>query len=85
MANKIIHCESMNIIWRVVGGPQLVAQLVEWSIPTPEICASNPVIGKFYLLSTVFKRRKEKEWPIFLKKQDYLPMKSRVLTKLELR
>ena len=36
--------------WAVV-----VAQLVEWSLPTPEICSSNPVIRKFYLLLTIFK------------------------------
>ena len=29
----------------------VVAQLEERSLPTPEICGSNPVIGKFYLLS----------------------------------
>ena len=27
----------------------MVAQLVERSLPTPEICSSNPVIGNFYL------------------------------------
>ena len=26
-----------------------MAQLVEWSLPTPEICGPNPNIGKFYL------------------------------------
>ena len=42
----------------------VVAQLVERSLPTPEVCGSNPVIGKKYiedLLSTVLIRRKEKE------------------------
>ena len=29
---------------------EVVAQLVEWLLPTPEICGSNPDIGK--LLST---------------------------------
>ena len=33
-------------------------QLVERSLPTSEIGDSNPVIGKFYLLSTVLKRLK---------------------------
>jgi len=49
----------------------VVAQLVGWSLLTPEICGSNLVIGKIYnqcLLLTVFKRREEKnrgrEWPI---------------------
>ena len=39
-----------NISWPVV-----VAQLEEWSLPTPEIRGSNPVISKFDLLSTVLK------------------------------
>ena len=45
----------------------VVAQFVERSLPTPEIRGLNPVIGKFYLLSTVFKKlywkneNKEKE------------------------
>ena len=36
----------------------VVARVVEWSL---SICSSNPVIGKFYLLSTVLKRRKYKK------------------------
>ena len=39
----------------------VVAQLVEWSRPTPEVNGSNPAIGKRYiecLLSTVLKRQK---------------------------
>ena len=43
----------------------VVAQLVERSLPVPEVRGSNPVMGKFYiehlftcLLSTVLKRRK---------------------------
>ena len=43
----------------------VVAQLVERSLPIPEVRGSNPVIGKIYiehlftcLLSTVLKRRK---------------------------
>ena len=43
--------------WTVV-----VAQWVEWSPSTPEICGSNPVIGRILsnicLLSSVLKRRK---------------------------
>ena len=42
-----------------------VAQLVEWLLPTPEVCNSNPVNGFFYkkkplvyILSTVLKRQK---------------------------
>ena len=30
-------------------GAVVVAQLVEWSLPTLEIRGSNPNIGKFYL------------------------------------
>ena len=48
-----------NTTWAVV-----VAQLVERSLPTPEVCCSNPVIGKpyiTYLLSTVLKWRKIKK------------------------
>ena len=43
--------------WAVV-----VAQLEEqMRHPTPEVWGSNPIIGKFNLLSTVLKRRKLKE------------------------
>ena len=43
------------------NGTVLVAQLVERLLPTPDICSSNPVIGKLFItniLSTVLKRRK---------------------------
>ena len=33
----------------------VVDQLGEWLLPLPEIRGSNPVVGKFYLLSTVLK------------------------------
>ena len=46
----------------------VVAQLVEWSLPTPEVCGSNPVIGKdlyfllnICLLSTVYWKDEIKE------------------------
>ena len=50
----------------------VVAQLVERSLPTPDVRSSNPVISKFNSLSTVLKlyrkdKNKEKiglEWPI---------------------
>ena len=50
----------------------VLAELAERSLPTPEVCGSNSIIGKIYieycLLSTVMKRRKEDqrglEWPI---------------------
>ena len=41
-----------------------MAQLVERSLPTPNVRGSNPVIGKIdieHFLSTVLKRRKEKK------------------------
>ena len=31
----------------------VVAQLEEWLLPTPEVWGSNPVVIKFYSLSTV--------------------------------
>ena len=39
----------------------VVAQMVEWSLPTPEVRGSNPVIGEIllmYSLPTVLKKRK---------------------------
>ena len=46
-------------------GEVVVAQLVEWLLPIPEVHGLNPLIGKIYieylftcLLSTVLKRRK---------------------------
>ena len=58
-----------------------MAQLVERSLPIPEVRNSNPVIGKnlfilnICLLSTVYrkdknKEKRDREWPIFLKKDD---------------
>ena len=48
---------NANVQWAAV-----VAQLVERSLPIPEVRGSNPVIGKKFilniLLSTVLKRRK---------------------------
>ena len=42
----------------------VVAQLVERPLPTAEIRGSNPVIGKFYLVSAVIKLQKiKKKWP----------------------
>ena len=43
----------------------VVAQLVEWSLPIPEVCGSNPITSKVFieysLLSTVLKRRKKEK------------------------
>ena len=36
-----------------------MTHLVERSFLTQEICSLNPVIGKFYSISTVLKRRKD--------------------------
>ena len=38
-----------------------VAQWVERSLPIPEVRGSNPFIGKFYLLSTVLKKKIKKK------------------------
>ena len=51
----------------------VVEQLVERSLPTLEICGSNPVFGKIYELSTVLKSRKQRKEVAngpFLKKQE---------------
>ena len=58
----IISCPILlakHFLFRAV----VVAQLVEQSLPTPEVRSSNPVIGKIYiehLLSTVLKFEKTK-------------------------
>ena len=41
------------------GAVVAMAQLVEWSLPTPKVYGSNPIIGKIlieHLLSIVLKR-----------------------------
>ena len=38
-------------------GQWLWHSLLEWSLPTPEISFSNPVIANFYLLLTVFTKQ----------------------------
>ena len=38
--------------WKVA-----VPQLVEWSLPTPEVRSSNPVIGKIYIEKTKKEKR----------------------------
>ena len=50
----------------VYNGAVVVAQLVEWSLPTPEDCGSKPVIGKnlyrMFSLNCIEKtKEKEKE------------------------
>ena len=39
----------------------VVAQLVERSLPTPEVPSSNPIIGEFYILSTVLNMQIKKD------------------------
>ena len=38
-----------------------VAQLVERSLPTPEVPSSNPIIVEFYILSTVLNMQIKKD------------------------
>ena len=52
-----ICCKNCNVCFKrpkinekdAGVGPVDVAQLVEWSLLTPEVHSSNPVIGKFYI------------------------------------
>ena len=43
----------------------VVAQLVDWALPTPDICGSNPIMDKFYFSSnrikSALKIQKEKK------------------------
>ena len=53
----------------------VVAQLVEWSLPTPEIRASNPVIVNFFTINcikssiekTKIKKKEARNGPILTK------------------
>ena len=45
----IFKKKQAKLAWAAVE-----TQLAEWSLLTSEIRGSNPVIGKFYLLSTLF-------------------------------
>ena len=42
----------------IMGDAVIVTLLVEQSLPTPEIHGLNPIIGNFYLQSTILKSRK---------------------------
>ena len=46
-------CARTTTFW--IPGAVNVAQLAEWSLPTPEISSSSLVISTFYLKSTVLK------------------------------
>ena len=58
------------------GNYRAVAQLVEWSIPAPEVHSSNPVIGKLLYRTFVYgqlfwkdeNKEKNREWLIYLNK-----------------
>ena len=72
--------------WEQTIEPAVVAQLVEWSLPTPEVHGLNPVIGKIlfmYSLSTVLKRRKwrkrGRKWPILKKNHKNCQRKLKIL------
>ena len=50
----------------------VVAQLVDWSLPTSDIRSSNPDNGKILSTNCTIekakkKRKRGREWPIFLK------------------
>ena len=42
-------CQSNPPLQKRTTWPVVVAQLVEWSLPKPEVCGSNPVINKLYI------------------------------------
>ena len=51
--------DDLNKVKNSISGAVVVAQLVELSLPMPEVCGSHPVIGKLYItniLLTVMKR-----------------------------
>ena len=52
-----METNATNVVDKIIGAV-VMAQMVERSLQTPEILGSIPVIVKFYLLSTVLKRRK---------------------------
>ena len=69
-----------------------MAQLVEWSIPVPEVRGSNPVIGKIYIeqlftINCIEKTKINKKKPgmaHFFKKKPYFNFYTNVLTALNL-
>ena len=42
-------CQSNPPLQKRTTWPVVVAQLVEWSLPKPEVRGSNPVINKLYI------------------------------------
>ena len=53
--------QSLPILEKLKFWAVVVAQLVEWSLPTSGIHSSNPVKGQIYLLSPEVKSKKK--WP----------------------
>ena len=43
----------MIVAVKIANGEVVVAQLVERSLPIPEVCGSNPVIGKNLFISNI--------------------------------
>ena len=58
---KIVIQSPVNVLLKLFEMVVVVAQLVEWSLPTSEVCSSNPVSGNSYLLSALLRRRKLKK------------------------
>ena len=78
-ATLSIFLEKMLGLNKAIWWTVVVAQLVEWSLPTPKICGSNP--SKFYLSIVLHLNRKDKkrksgwERPIFKKLNDHIIIK----------
>ena len=56
-------------------GAVVVAQLVEWSLPTPEICSSNPAISNFIHYQLCYKdknKAKKRQVMAHVFKNNYL-------------
>ena len=46
-----------NVASKLYSDSVVVVLLEEWLLPKPDICGSNPVIRKFYSLSTVLEKQ----------------------------
>ena len=79
----------------MLGRTVVVAQLVERSLPIPEVCGSNPVIGKnLFILNICFlstvcwkdenKEKRGREWPIFFKKKKIMLGRNLAMVDLQL-
>ena len=54
-ASDAAFCCPSTALAAVLFGAGVVAQLVEWSLPKPEICGSNPNISKILVTNCTFK------------------------------